>query len=322
MRKMMLGFAAAGALAGCGTNESAITIHGVVIPSESQGSCEFGSAENDHLVAIVLDTSNSYTMTLALDVENRHAKREFFKGVRGNNYTEMIGNDFQPLRYDLRWECDSPGFSSDLGPLVVPAFDFDQPFCLDRRSEVNQDFVGFDVIAASGPVIAPEEFGITMITPIPYQLGLAIDDTFEIARYADDCCRNTDGCDGTTAAFAGAVLESCTRLGEIFTTLDPNGSELSVKAPDSGTASSDLVRFRPFAIYHGTYASQKIERTHAQYGAAYGVRLRGSLEGMLGDGDLVSSNEFSIQISLCKECGSYGANRRLPLAGNPCLFLP
>lgn len=257
-------------------------------------SCTYEASPTEFAGPIVLDTAVAHQLTLPLTVRN-------------NADSETDG--LQPLRMELRWECDSAGFSGDLGPLVVPAFDPSIPFCNGRRDE-NASFAGFDTVEASGALIPGSGgLGIVRVTAVPFALGQAIDETFEVASLAEQCCFETraTNCDGQSTAVA------CTRLEQIFRELDPSGVQLQVAVQNG--PSDDLVRFQAFAIYNGGNLCVR-DRTLCDssflQGPTYSMRLRGHLELLDTDGDLARSDEFATSIEFCRNCGYWNGLERFP----------
>ncbi len=297
MKRTTLALCSATALmAGCDAVDNALLIRGVVTPGTGC-SVEAGDVFQYNLV---LDTASYRTMSLPLSVQNTLSVVPLDLGSMGVTLEVDNNNSITPLRMELRWECDSNGFSSDLGALVLPAFNLRDPFCLDRRDD-TQTFVGFDFAQAEGSAIPPEEDGVAVVRAIPQQLGDAFDDLFTIAEYADSCCRESTGCDGQATSMASRCSELLAR----FSALDPTGRfGLSVQSSQAGQASRDLARFRPFAIFSGDYWLQ-FEATPALVGATYPMRLRGFLEGVTPDGQTQVSNEAAIGIEVCKNCGRY-----------------
>jgi hypothetical protein len=288
-------------MAGCDAVDNALLIRGVLTPGTGC-SVEAGDTYQNNLV---LDTANYRTMALPLSVDNTLSVVPLNIGTMAAALDTQNNNSITPLRMELRWECDSNGFSSDLGALVLPAFNLRDPFCLDRRDD-TQTFVGFDFAQAEGSAIPPEEDGVAVVRAIPQQLGDAFDDLFTIAEYADRCCRESTGCDGQ----ATSMTSRCSELQARFSALDPTGRfGLSVQSSQAGQASRDLTRFRPFAIFSGDYW-QQFETNPPRVGATYPMRLRGFLEGVTPDGQTQVSNEAAIGIEVCKNCGLYNGSNR------------
>lgn len=318
---------------GCNAIDTSVIIQGVVPPELGMGGgCTFKPSD-EFVSNIVLDTAGSFQLLLPLAVENRQPAIEDDLGSPSTPQVIPFPSDWTPLRFELRWECDSNGFTSNLGALIVPAFHPSLPFCLDKRADANQEFVGFDVVPAEGGAIAPEEIGVAVIRPVPFQLGQAINDTFRIAVLADECCRlantNCDGSDQTPG-------NSCKTLQDIFATIDP--MNLSVSSGKAQQPSEDLLTFRGFSVFDGSYAA-RTNSTPDQplIGAFYPMRLRGTLEGMNGDGSLVTSSEIGQQVGFCRTCGQINQRMMIPpsrvvfstdptpaglgsLPGNACLW--
>src|SRR6185503_20042538 len=135
-------------------------------------SCTYDPSGIENQIDITVDVANQLTLFLVLKVRNTLAPNMVEINTdpdQGIAYSEAVS----PLRFDYRWECDTIGFGSDHGALFLPQFSVNQPFCLDSRDETGGDFVGFDVITATGGAIAAGSFGDVEIRPIPAPLGIA-----------------------------------------------------------------------------------------------------------------------------------------------------
>ncbi|MEM7676354.1 MAG: hypothetical protein AAF449_10165 [Myxococcota bacterium] len=190
-----------------------------------------------------------------------------------------------PLRFDFRWECDSNGFTAGQGPLILPAFSVENPFCLDTRDEANSDFAGFDVVSATGGRIAPGETGIWSITPITPQLGDALQTAFRLAELSEDCCNEAGGCQNAPGrATVGACLELQNLLNDV--------------APDSfNVQQAETVNiWRPYIFY----TAQGANALGQSRIPGFPLRLRGIYEGITAQGDLITSTEFIRDVDVCK----------------------
>lgn len=257
-------------------------------------SCNYEASESAFTTNILLDTAAALQLTLPFTVRNDAAQAT---------------DEIRPLRMNVRWECDSNGFSGNIGPLVVPAFDPELPFCRSTRDE-EELFVGFDAVPASGATV-PGAGGLAVVSAqvVPFALGSAIDETFQIAALAEQCCfeTRTSNCDGQSSGLA------CTRLSEFFAALDGDGSRLQVGATTG--PSEDLVRFQAFALFNGDSAclrDRALCDSSTVQGPAYRMRLRGELEFLGAAGELWGSDEVTTDIDFCRNCGYWDGQARRP----------
>ncbi len=298
MRKLAagLGCVVAAALAGCDAPGSALVIERVIVPTTMQDmmtgatSCEWKSGGSDSAANIVLDVAQQLTLFLVLDVANTLQPSEAVIDTNPD-ITLKHPQSVNPLRFDYRWECDSIGFSSDLGPLFLPQFSVNQPFCLDNRDATGGDFVGFDVIPATGGLIPAAGTGSVEIRPVPAPLGLAMYDMFTLAALAQTCCASTDGCGGVE----NGANQECIRLQTFF-------NDVGILQNQTEAAQ----RYRPFSLFDG--ATPPTQGT-ALPTPTYELRIRGVLEGVTNAGQTVTSNDWSQDIQL-------GRNTNYP--ANPC----
>ncbi|MBI2375447.1 MAG: hypothetical protein HYV07_15735 [Deltaproteobacteria bacterium] len=297
-------------LAACDAVESGLTLRGIAPnngeydPLTGQIECSFDAEGSIFPLGMIMDVGYTKSWRLPIMFQN---------GLKGGDYVFGAGdparqtdnkfpNAVRPLRFEILWECDSQGFSSDLEALIVPAFHPTLPFCLDRRADVNAEFVGFDVVEARGASVEPGEAGLAVVGVVPYQLGVAFDDALRIATLADRCCRVPgSNCDGQNSSDP-----ACGELEDIFATLAPG--ELSVPSTAANAPSRDLLRFRPFAIFDGNYI-QSVDPRYEESAESpfYQLRFRGVLEGVTTIGDSVVSDEIVEGVGLCRNCGSVGA---------------
>ena len=312
---------AAAALAGCDAVENAVIIRGVIAAEAAMGgNCTFMAGGTSYKLDLTMDVSQTLSLVLPLDVENNLFKRELDIGNMVEMQAVDVSNDIYPLRYEVRWECDSNGFTSDLGPLVVPAFDPERPFCLDRRADTNEEFVGFDFVSVDGQGIEADDAGVVMADLVPFQLGQAFSETLTIARLADQCCSSMgSACDGQTNP-----ASQCDELASAFELFDPEGRQLQVASDRPGSASEDLVRFSKFAVYDGSYYNSVNSAAQAsQFGAKYPLRARGVLEMQTSDGFSMTTNELLTTVFLCRNCGTKlttGGTRRNTANESACYF--
>jgi hypothetical protein len=299
MKKQMLILAAAALpFAGCDAPDSSLVIHGIIVPMEmvemdmvtmqTSRSCLYDPMSDVTAVRVVIDVAQQLSLYLVLKVENTLQPNTIMIDTEPDQaiaYNESVS----PLRFDYRWECDTIGFGSDLGPLFVPQFSVNQPFCLDSRDETSGDFVGFDVIPATGGAIPAGGTGGVEIRPIPAQLGLALYDMFTLAALAQACCMSTEGCSGVES---GVTME-CARLQSLFN--DVGILQNQVEAAQ---------RYRPFALFDGS-----VPPTNMFPSNTYPLRLRGVLEGVTSSGTTVTSNEWAQDI---------GIGRNLDIVAQTC----
>lgn len=257
--------------------------------------CEYEASTTEFSLGVVLDTAFAQQLTLPFTVRNE---------------SDDPQDGAQPLRMSVAWVCDAQGFGGDLGPLVIPRFDLTQPFCRPSR-EAAADFVGFDVVPASGPRMTGGRAEVVTAQVVPFALGNALDETFQIAALAEQCCfetRATD-CDGQSNVLP------CSRLTQIFQALDPTGSALQVAAPQG--PSEDLVRFQSYAIFNGTALCGR-DRSACDgsvlRGPAYRMRIEGVMEFLGDDGALRSSNQTELDVDFCRNCGYWDGLQRFPAA--------
>ncbi len=299
------------AVTACDAGETSLVVLGIAIASSDPSAptvCAVKASETEFGPPMVLDTAVSYKMSLPFSVTN-------------NLDADTLTNMATPVRMEARWECDSNGFTSELGALVVPAFDPRRPFCLDRRADTTEDFVGFDFVPLRGGAIAPATAGLSTAKVVPFQLGAAFDEALQIAVLADKCCRKPmSGCDGQD----NTANSECVQLTDIFTALDPDGRfGLSVASNQAGTPSSDLLFYRPFAVFDGSYDASITTHDHGvlALGARYPMRFRGILEYLLQDGRSITTNEHMVEISVCRNCGpAAGPTTRNPHTIDPCYY--
>ena len=286
--KKLMPILAAGALPflGCDAPDSSLVILGVIAPDvqDMMGSvsCEFDAATEDSVLGLSIDVAQQLSLLLVLRVQNTlQASMVEIDDEPENfiSYSEAVS----PLRFDFRWECDSVGFSADLGALYVPQFSVNQPFCLDNRDETGGSFIGFDVIPATGGTIPAGGFGAVEIRPITPTLGLALNDMFTLAALAQGCCSSTEGCAGVES---GANME-CVRLQSLF-------NDVGILQNQTEAAQ----RYRPFAMFDGAVppADQFPSNT-------YQLRIRGFLEGVTTSGETVTSNEWAQDIGIGRNLG-------------------
>jgi len=304
MKRLTLLTLAAGILA-CDVPDSGVVIRGVLGNTEdlmagSALKCTFeADDEPEAAFLLVLDTAYTLQHTYPIQVENLLGGEERNFGTMTDPAFVEDPNWLQPLRMDVRWECDVSGFSADLGPLILPTFDPALPFCLETRAEANESFRGFDVVSVSGQAIGPRDKGLVFASVVPYDMGRAFAEALDIATFADSCCRESTNCNGQNPGAPG-----CAALEAIFRALDPTGATLQVPSPDPTQPSEDLLTFRPFARFDGEYNLVVDPASgDSETGAMYPMRFRGVMEFVNNGGDLVTSTEYAETVRFCRACG-------------------
>lgn len=292
MKKLGLG-AFLVSLTACNNVDVGLIPKFVPVPELMNGACVF-DPDGEQLLFIRTDVSTNRALSLQVAADNILDPIEVEIQQDGPMEVFRSPNRIEPVRFDYRWECDSSGFTNH-GPLVLPAFDPGRPFCIDDRDETTRDFVGFDVIPASGPAIGPGESGLIQIRPVTPQLSDAILEVFQIAQLAEQCC-DTGDCSQPESG-VDPNQGACAQVQALFDLTDPTGS-LNVQR------SADLLQFAPFAIY----------ASNSRTGLApvpFNMRLAGRFEGILPDtGGLVTSTLYNEEIGFCIGC---------PGGNNPCL---
>lgn len=246
------------------------------------------SPTGDAILNLRLDTSKMGSMGIFVVVRNSLSGVE--QVLQDMPFESLpVPNSVRPLRFDFRWECDSTGFSADLGPLVLPAFSPDgrRPFCFDKRDETTRSFTGFDVVSATGRTIQPNEEQIVETRPVPPQLGRAFRDLFRLANLAEACCADVGGC-ANVPTDADPTSGACGELQSHFDSI-AGRNVLSVRNVE------DVSRWRAYSFYTGLHAGM------AQI-PSYFMRLRGTFEGVTPTGDLVTSSELTQDVGLCDGC--------------------
>ena len=281
------------ALTACNNNEFAYVATYVANPEsdgETPPSCTFDPGA-DATVTINLDVARSSSLDLVAGVRNNLKEVDIAVDQMSTNAADRIKipRAITPLRFDFRWECESTGFTGGIGPIILPAFsgDLTQPFCLDNRDDVTGDFVGFDVVPASGPPVDPGGTGFVKFTPVPPQLGRAFREFFEVAIQSEACCDELKLANGDCDDLSGASEAPGTACGDLQGVFDTfaGPSQLSARQVN------DVQRFRPFIAY--------TSRSPDGGGGAYPMRLSGFFEGVLPSGELITSTQFNQEVGIC-----------------------
>jgi hypothetical protein len=295
MKKLLMGAALLTA-AGCNNVEVGLLPIGLTTPTldETTQSCTFDPG-GESLLDVRVDVNTQRVLRLDVATRNILSAEDTVLQLAAPREFIPHPNTLSPVRFDYRWECDSNGFSADLGPLVLPAFsgDVTRPFCLDSRDEATKNFVGFDVVSATGSALAAGATGFITARPMTAQLGQAMSDFFEISERAEQCCRDVRGCDNLPTMAQSAP--ACVALQAIFDRIAGAGVLDTRKV-------NDVQRFRPFAAFTpvGFTAASR---------PAYYMRLRGTFEAVNATGDLYTSGEYTTDVGFCRGgpgvgCGS------------------
>jgi hypothetical protein len=272
-------------LGACTNVETALIIQHAAA-SDDPMTCELEDDGDLYHPEIFVDVARQSTMSFFLRVKNMLQGGTLQFGSDENPDDFQITNKVTPLRFDLRWECDTTGFADDLGDMYVPQFSATEPFCVgsDTRS-----FSGFDVIPASGNTIEPGgDVALVKIRPITVQLMDAFADVFRLAGQAQECCNSAGACNDQ--ALQQAPMGPGTPCGILQAEFDKIAGENRLNAQSF----ADIQKFRPFAIYDFNQSGEI---------AGYPLRLRGVLEGVTSDETVVRSDEWWIIVNICANCG-------------------
>ena len=252
------------------------------------------SPTGESMAFLAVDVARQSALSLQVVTENLNGLKSLEFQSTGPAEQLDLPNHIQPVRFDYRWECDSTGFTANLGPLYVPAFSVNEPFCLDNRDEATRGFVGFDIVPATGPAIEAGSRNLIGVRVVPPQLMEGINDTFKIAKEADACCDQVLGCDNLEMADPNDATRPCGKLQDLFDAVAGTGA-LSVNTI------GDVQQWRPFVAYTSLNGTGKAP-------VPYTMRLRGRFEGLTPTGDLVTSTDFSQEIGFCEGCATDIAN--------------
>ena len=250
--------------------------------------CSFQTGSSQ-LLNIRMDVFAQSAMTLQVQARNNAQDIDIPISTNPPQEIIMVDNSIQPLRFDYRWECDSTGFTADQGALYVPAFNPVRPFCVDNRDDATSDFVGFDIISASGGAIPAGGEGLIETRIVTPQLAEGIRDTFDLAIQADLCCQEVQGCENLDMADTTNPNTNCGLLQQIF-------DRVAGANVYSANSLDDVTRWRPFAAYTNSNGTGKTP-------VSYPMRLRGRYEGITPSGDFVTSTEYTQDIGFCQGCG-------------------
>jgi hypothetical protein len=309
---LLAGFLAS--LTACDAPANTLRVIGVLAPATPE-ECNFSADSDIFMSSLVFNPTRQLSMQLNLKTENNLTATRVLLDQLEPAAELTTSNRITPIRFDLRWECDSTGFSADLGPFFLPQFSVDAPFCVDRRSETDS-FVGFDTVPAEGASIGPNGgLGIVSIRPITAQLGAAINDAFEMASLGNRCCDATAGCDpNRLAQEVNNPSSSCFTLQQVFDRVAGPGVL-------SAQNISDIQKWRPYSIFDRSVTNVPAEPevldpqnptvvtlvTNQARGPMFPMRMRGVLEGVTDDGNTIPSNETAVEIGLCRNGCGYSA---------------
>ena len=273
--------------AGCDNRGVGVQILGVAAPNIGMGgACSFEANSEVFRSSTHLNTQppNQLSLTLRARYENQMSATEVV-------VSRTTGEELQPaarvspLRFDLRWECESNGFGG-VDRFFMPTFQPTQSFCVNERDAAGSE-VGFDTVTASGPAVEQQGVGLASFTPVPAQLGAGFDAAYALAQDAFDCCEAVGGdCTAateTTPTPNGVSRTACEDADASFT---PLGYAFGPEA---------LERWRQFALYNGFG-----QPTSGSEG--FPMRIVGQMELVTASGRTVVSNDLSHVISTCRGC--------------------
>jgi hypothetical protein len=298
----------------CDASNQTVQAIGIPTPTIENGICSFDAGSETFLASLALDTAASFGIEAPIVVANRSVAPLVNVGDPQVITTNVI--TWQALRFITQWQCDVTNNTNSAGPLFLPAFDTQVPFCLSDRSSFG-DIIGQDVVGATGAAIAPSQRGFASTTIVPTELGSAVDQLFELARQTDRCA---DAVTGVTPNVncANATCMQCEEMKAAFTQLGLN----AVVQGNEPTA--DMVKYQPFALFDGTYITGKLNSPFATVNnnsPYYTMRLTGVLQGRLSTGAEIETNEISFGVDFCRSCGPLGAGtQRQPRRTSGCLF--
>lgn len=301
--------------AGCDTNQTSLTITHVIFPTQDMmtGVCTFDSSAAPKAGPLVLDTAASLSLQVPLSVTNNLAPRSVdFSPTEDVEAPVNTAAEITPLRFAARFECDTSAYSgARASGLILPRIDPQVSFCVDARSDASASTANSDILPAYGAAIKPGTAGTAMVRAIPHELGYAIDELWEFARTADECCRNSPGCSG-----AGGHPK-CLRLQELFAGVDSTGSLVAIGS--AGTANPTLQEYASYAPYDGQYIAGLDSHYANRSTPVFSMYLRGVLQGLTGYGEIEESNDYSVQIEVCSNCGITPLGTRVPKGENACI---
>ena len=304
------GWALALGLIGCNNVSTSVLVQGIASPEsgdepDDEGGCTYASDGDEYLLSTVMNTfgpirdetdEDDGVSDTRRDVRQTHRLVARVLStmsptptvIESNPSRELVPpNQLSPIRFDFRWECDSSGFAPNQGPFILPQFSLTQPFCLTDRED-TEDFVGFDVVSATGQSVDPGEQGIVSFEVIPQPLGQAFDELFQLAFLSEQCCTAAGGCQNA----ASSSDPNCANLANLLAGV--SGGALNIGVPE------DIQRWRPFSIYAPASFSGS---------ATLPLRIRGRFEFQTAAGDTVTSTELLHDIRLCRGCSFFN---------NPC----
>jgi hypothetical protein len=284
--------AAALLAAGCNNVGTALVMGQTLAPADFT-KCMFDPGSTITLGDITFDVFGQQGLSLNIKATNNLQPLivNFGTDMRPDNF--MAPHTITPRSMDVSYECDANAFTAELGPLYLPQFSTTQPFCINRQTK---EFVGRDVVLASGSPILPLGSGVIEVTVIPAPLGQAFADLFNAAKLAKLCCDSTGtgGCSDTDLASAPQMPDSaCGKLQNFFDTIaGPNKL--------SSRSFADISKF----LGYGMFDAEVVTPTRGSLPPTYPIRIRGIVEGVTGDMTVVHSTEWSDVIHICGHCGN------------------
>jgi hypothetical protein len=313
-RTLAAALALAGTLGACDASNQTVQALGIPAPEEEMNRCTFSATPDFYLANVSLDTAASFGLEAPILVANRTVAPQLNVGDPQTITQNVL--TWQALRFVTQWQCDVTNNTNSAGPLFLPAFDTQVPFCLSDRSTFG-DIIGQDVVGATGPAIGPAERGFASTTLVPTELGSAIDQLFELARQTDRCA---DAVTGVTPGVncANATCMQCDEMKAAFTQLGLNA------VVQGNEPTGDMVKYQPFALFDGSYITGKVNSPFQDVlnnSPYYTMRLTGVLQGRLSTGADMETNEISLSVDFCRSCGQLGAGtQRAPRQTSRCLF--
>lgn len=299
IRKGLIFLFISSGISACGVPDNVIVVHGLAKTSvdSATGNCESIDVNlgTERPTVSYLDTAVSLSLNVPLLVTNNLSDAENDIGTGDTELKVDYHNSVTPLRYSLKWECDSTAFSG--GALIIPHFSAEDAFCYDtRNTQSSGAFSEFDIVPVSGFPIDPQGSSAWFAQIIPPEFGQHIQDAFNIAQWADECCAQSSNCSGNRMPGAAPA---CDKLEALFSTIDPNGEKgLIVASEDPEVASPLLTRFAPFSVFNNFHLATNLDTNK------YAVRQRGVFEAATPDGQTLQSAEVVTRVNMGQYMGT------------------
>lgn len=259
---LLFGSASVACIPTFGTGNVGLAVLGVA--SSSVAECQFGAATPPLLSdRIVFDLAASERLRLPLVVRNDWHSTVAVKDM------------------DFSWDCSSVGFMNGATSLYVARHDLDKSFCRETH-DPNGQYVGFDVVAATGAPIEPGATGVVWVEIVPSELGRDFLDSLDLAVLADTCL---DGNHSVHAFDTPECQAFAARLDEVAGRVHP----------------TYVSTFARFASADGNHRLDE-EPAPPTLGSGLDLQVRGLIRGLSGD-DEVLSNEIIQGVELCRNCG-------------------